>query len=52
MLASHGDGTFTIKYSSGLTEEDVPKACIRAAIKARLGSRNKRPPSRGDAKRT
>lgn len=30
MLASHGDGTFTVKYSDGQTEEDVPKACVRA----------------------
>lgn len=31
MLASHGDGTFTVKYSDGQVEEDAPKACVRAA---------------------
>lgn len=30
MLAAHGDGTLTVKYANGKTEEDVPKACIRA----------------------
>lgn len=29
VLATHGDGTFTVKYANGETEEDVPKACIR-----------------------
>ncbi len=29
VLASHGDGTFTIKYADGQTEEDAPKECVR-----------------------
>lgn len=31
MLADHGDDTFTVKYADGQTEEDVPRACVRAA---------------------
>lgn len=31
VLASHGDGTFTIKYADGQTEEDVPDKCMRVA---------------------
>lgn len=30
VLANHGDGTFTVKYADGQTEEDVPRACVRA----------------------
>lgn len=30
MLADHGDGTFTVKYADGQTEEDVPRECVRA----------------------
>lgn len=44
MLADHGDGTFTIKYSDGQTEEDVPEACARAV--PRSDSRGSRSASR------
>lgn len=48
MLARHGDGTFTIKYSDGQTEEDVPESCVRAAAAAPRGrSRDRRSASRG-----
>lgn len=51
VLASHGDGTFTVEYSSGKAEEDVPKRCIRAAAGVRLGTGNRRSPSRENGKR-
>lgn len=31
VLASHSDGTFTVKYADGEIEEDVPDNCMRAA---------------------
>lgn len=30
VLADHGDGTFTVKYANGQTEDDVPRECVRA----------------------
>ncbi|CAB1112242.1 unnamed protein product [Ectocarpus sp. CCAP 1310/34] len=48
VLACHGDETFTIKYSDGQTEEDVPESCVRAAAAAPRGrSRDRRSASRG-----
>lgn len=43
MLAVHGDGTFTVKYASGQTEEDVPSAYVRATAPTtrRLGGRSR-----------
>ena len=48
MLASHGDGTFTIKYSDGQAEDDVPKTCMRPTASRRGGRRGKRNPSHED----
>lgn len=49
MLACHGDGTFTVKYSDGQTEEDVPKACVRAVrgVSRGRGRNSSRGASRG-----
>ena len=43
MLADHGDGTFTVKYAAGQTEEDVPRECVRAtaATAGRRGGRSR-----------
>ena len=47
MLACHGDGTFTIKYRDGQTEEDVPESCVRTAAAVPRGrSRDHRGASR------
>ncbi|CBJ33221.1 calmodulin-like myosin-light chain [Ectocarpus siliculosus] len=48
VLACHGDGTCTIKYSDGQTEEGVPESCVRAPAAAPRGrSRDRRSASRG-----
>lgn len=59
VLADHGDGTFTIKYSDGQTEEDVPEACVRAVAtgeegrsrSASRGGSREREASDGDTRR-
>lgn len=52
VLASHGDGTFTIKYSDGQTEDDVPKACMRAPAERKGRGSSKRTSADEDKKRT
>lgn len=52
VLASHGDGTFTVKYLDGQTEDDVPEACLRSAAGRREGRREQRVFSGEDRRRT
>ena len=52
MLASHGDGTFTVKYLDGQTEDDVPEACLRSAAGRRERRRGQRGFSGEDRRRT
>lgn len=52
VLASHGDGTFTVKYLDGQTEDDVPEACLRSAAGRRERRRGQRGFSGEDRRRT